>query len=228
MNNPETSSYHLEIFSLYKEHNDALCELMNKFGLKAKTLERKKGYIIYLKEAEKIAEFLSIVGAHSALLRFEDVRIVRDMRNSVNRLVNCETANLNKTIGASLRQVENIHYIEDTVGLSILPDKLREIAELRIAFQDITLKELGEMVSGGNISKSGINHRLRKIDEIADRLRGERLLLRKIKLTGEIKMVEKQVEVKLKTGLQARPAALFVQEANRFHSDVFLEKEGKK
>lgn len=93
------------------------------------------------------------------------------MRNSVNRLVNCETANLNKTIGAALRQVENIRYIDQTVGLHVLPAKLREIAELRIAHQDITLKELGEMVSGGTISKSGINHRLRKIDEIAEKLR---------------------------------------------------------
>jgi DNA-binding protein WhiA len=171
VNNPETSSYHLEISSLYKEHNDALCELMNKFGLNSKTLERKKGFITYLKEAEKIAEFLNIIGAHVALLKFEDIRIVRDMRNSVNRLVNCETANLNKTIGAALRQVENIRFIRDTVGLEILPDKLREIAEIRIDNQDVTLKELGEMVSGGNISKSGINHRLRKIDEIAEKLR---------------------------------------------------------
>jgi len=171
VNNPETSSYHLEIASLYKEHNDSLCELMNKFGLNSKTLERKKGYITYLKEAEKITEYLNIVGAVNALLRFEDVRIVRDMRNSVNRLVNCETANLNKTIGASIRQVENIRYINDTVGLHILPEKLREIAELRLHYTDVTLKELGEMVAGGTISKSGINHRLRKIDEIADKLR---------------------------------------------------------
>jgi len=171
VNNPETSSYHLEIFSLYKEHNDSLCELMNDFGLNSKTLERKNGFITYLKEAEKITEFLNIVGAHSALLRFEDVRIVRDMRNSVNRLVNCETANLNKTIGAALRQVENIRYIEETVGLDILPDKLREIAVLRVEHQDVTLKELGEMVSTGTISKSGINHRLRKIDAIAENLR---------------------------------------------------------
>lgn len=171
VNNPETSSYHLEIFSLYKEHNDSLCELMNTFELNSKTLERKKGFITYLKEAEKITEFLNIIGAHNALLRFEDVRIVRDMRNSVNRLVNCETANLNKTIGAALRQVENIRYIDQTVGLQVLPDKLREIAELRVAYPDITLKELGEMVSGGSISKSGINHRLRKIDEIAEKLR---------------------------------------------------------
>jgi cell division protein WhiA len=171
VNNPETSSYHLEIASMYQEHNQSLCELMNKFGLNSKTLERKKGFITYLKEAEKITEFLNIVGAHNSLLRFEDIRIVRDMRNSVNRLVNCETANLNKTIGAALRQVENIKFIENTVGLEILPGKLREIAELRVAYQDVTLKELGEMVSGGSISKSGINHRLRKIDEIADKLR---------------------------------------------------------
>lgn len=177
VNNPEKSSYHLEIFSLYKEHNDSLCALMNTFGLNSKTLERKKGFITYLKEAEKITEFLNVIGAHGALLRFEDIRIVRDMRNSVNRLVNCETANLNKTIGAALRQVENIRFIDQTVGLHVLPEKLREIAELRVAYQDVTLKELGEMVSGGNISKSGINHRLRKIDEIANKLRaGESIL----------------------------------------------------
>jgi cell division protein WhiA len=150
---------------------------MNTFGLNSKTLERKKGFITYLKEAEKITEFLNIVGAHNSLLRFEDVRIVRDMRNSVNRLVNCETANLNKTIGAALRQVENIKFIEKHVGLQVLPDKLREIAELRVTYQDVTLKELGEMVSGGTISKSGINHRLRKIDQIAEKIRaGERLI----------------------------------------------------
>ena len=124
---------------------------MNGFDLNSKTLERRKGYITYLKEAEKITEFLNIIGAHNALLRFEDIRIVRDMRNSVNRLVNCETANLNKTIGAALRQIENIRYIDETVGLDILPDKLREIAQLRRDYQDVTLKELGEMVPGGKL-----------------------------------------------------------------------------
>ncbi|WP_243300081.1 DNA-binding protein WhiA [Bacillus litorisediminis] len=171
VNNPETSSYHLEIFSLYREHSEALNKLMNYFSLNSKILERKKGYITYLKEAEKITEFLSVVGAHAALLKFEDVRIVRDMRNSVNRLVNCETANLNKTIGAALRQVENIKLIDREIGLHALPDKLREIAELRVTHQDVTLKELGEMVSSGHISKSGINHRLRKLDEIAEKIR---------------------------------------------------------
>ncbi|WP_243290345.1 DNA-binding protein WhiA [Bacillus sp. FJAT-47783] len=176
VNNPETSSYHLEIFSLYKEHNDSLSALMNTFDLNSKTLERKKGYITYLKEAEKIGEFLTLIGAHKALLRFEDVRIVRDMRNSVNRLVNCETANLNKTIGAALRQVENIKYIDERIGLEALPDKLREIAELRVTYQDVTLKELGEMVSSGKISKSGINHRLRKLDQIAEQLRSGQMV----------------------------------------------------
>ncbi|WP_078594424.1 DNA-binding protein WhiA [Evansella clarkii] len=176
VNHPETSSYHLEIFSFYEEHNRSLCDLMNYFGLNAKMLERKKGFILYLKEGEKISEFLNVIGAHQALLRFEDVRIMKDMRNSVNRLVNCETANLNKTVGAAMRQVENIKYIKEQAGLEVLPDKLREIAELRVEHQDVTLKELGEMVQSGKVSKSGVNHRLRKIDEFANKLRaGEKI-----------------------------------------------------
>ena len=171
VNNPETSAYHLEIYSLYKEHGEALADLMNKFNLNAKTIERKKGFVTYLKEAEKISDLLGIVGAVQAMLKFEDVRILRDMRNSVNRIVNCETANLNKTIGAAIRQVENIRFIENAIGLDQLPEKLREIARLRVEYQDVTLKELGEMVSTGTVSKSGVNHRLRKIDEIAEALR---------------------------------------------------------
>ncbi len=171
VNNPETSSYHLEVYSLYKEHGEALADLMNHFDLNAKTIERKKGFVTYLKEAEKISDFLNLAGATSAMLKFEDVRIVRDMRNSVNRIVNCETANLNKTIGAALRQVENIRYIDNAIGLDQLPEKLREIARLRVEYRDVTLKELGEMVSTGVVSKSGVNHRLRKIDEIAEALR---------------------------------------------------------
>ncbi|GAB4072897.1 DNA-binding protein WhiA [Barrientosiimonas marina] len=171
INNPETSSYHLEISNVYEEHNDSLCQMLNDFDLKARKLERKSGYITYLKEAEKITDFLNIIGAHNALFKFEDVRIVRDMRNSVNRLVNCETANLNKTIGAAFRQIENINFIADTVGLEALPEKLQEIAQLRVQHQEISLKELGELVTSGKISKSGVNHRLKKIDEFAERLR---------------------------------------------------------
>src|SRR5699024_4601333 len=104
---------------------------------------------------------------------FEDVRIVRDMRNSVNRLVNCETANLNKTIGAAFRQIESIQFIENTVGIEALPQKLQEIAKLRVEHQEVSLRELGELVQSESISKSGVNHRLKKIEQFADKLRQE-------------------------------------------------------
>src|SRR5699024_9781864 len=110
INNPETSSYHLEIFNLDLAYNHELSQLMNVYDLKSRELQRRNGYIVYMKEAEKITEFLNIIGAHNALFRFEDVRIVRDMRNAVNRIVNCETANLNKTISASVRQIESIKF----------------------------------------------------------------------------------------------------------------------
>lgn len=171
VNNPETSRYHLEIYSIYEAHNQDICTMMNEFGLNARTLERRNGYMTYLKEAEKIADFLALIGAMNGMLKFEDVRIVRDMRNSVNRLVNCENANLNKTIDAAGKQIENIEYIEATVGLDELPDKLKEIALMRLEHPDVSLKELGEMIPSGAISKSGINHRLRKLNEFADQLR---------------------------------------------------------
>ncbi|ODJ49251.1 DNA-binding protein WhiA [Brochothrix thermosphacta] len=176
VNNPDKASYHMEIMTVYQEHGEALRELFNRFDLNARILSRKKGYIIYLKEAEKITDFLNLIGAHVALMHFEDIRILRDMRNSVNRLVNCETANLNKTISAAVRQIDNIKYIANTVTVEALPDKLREIAQLRVKYPDVSLAELGEMLSTGPISKSGINHRLRKIDQIANRLKaGEEL-----------------------------------------------------
>lgn len=170
INHPESTSYHLEIYTSYQEHIECLCDLANEFNLNAKWIERKKGYFMYLKEGEKISDFLSIIGAHQALLKFEDVRILKDMRNSVNRIVNCETANLNKTVGAALRQIENIKLIESELGLETLSPKLREIAEIRLKYPEMTLHELGQYVPSGKISKSGINHRLRKIDEIASRL----------------------------------------------------------
>lgn len=171
VNNPETSRYHLEIYSIYEDHNQDICDMLNYYDLNARTLERRNGYISYLKGAEKIADFLVLIGATNSMLKFEDVRIVRDMRNSVNRLVNCETANLNKTIDAASKQIENIHFIENTVGLQALPEKLQEIAELRLEHPEVSLKELGEMIPSGAISKSGINHRIRKINEFAENLR---------------------------------------------------------
>lgn len=170
VNNPEGSSYHLEIASAYEEHCKALCNLANRYDLNARFIERKKGFVLYIKEGEKIIEFLSIIGAHQALLRFEDVRIMKDMRNSVNRIVNCETANLNKTIGAAVRQIDNIRLLQREIGLENLPEKLREVAEVRLQHPDMNLKEVGDLLKGG-VSKSGVNHRLRKIDELAEKIR---------------------------------------------------------
>lgn len=170
VNNPETSSYHLEIYSLYEDHNQTICEMMNRYGLNARTAKRRSGYITYLKEAEKIADFLSLIGATSSMLKFEDVRIMRDMRNSVNRIVNCENANFNKVADAANRQIESIKYLDKKIGLNNLPVKLQEIAIARMAHPEVSLKELGELVPGGPISKSGVNHRLRKIMGQAEKM----------------------------------------------------------
>ncbi len=170
VNNPETSRYHLEIYSLYENHNEMIAEMMNKYDLKARTTQRRSGYITYLKEAEKIADFLQLIGATNSMLKFEDIRIVRDMRNSVNRLVNCENANMNKVANASTKQIENIKLIDQIVGLDQLPIKLKQIAKSRLDHPEVSLKELGEFVEGGPISKSGVNHRLRKINEYAAKL----------------------------------------------------------
>lgn len=171
VNSPDTSRYHLEIHSSYEEHNEDICEMMQIFDLNARVHERRNGYIVYLKESEKIANFLALIGATGSMFRFEDVRIVRDMRNSVNRLVNCENANMNKTIDAASRQIENIELIEKTRGLDTLPEKLRQIARLRVEHPDISLKELGELVPNGGVSKSGVNHRLRKLNKLAEEIR---------------------------------------------------------
>lgn len=173
VNNPESSSYHLEIISMYEEHCHALVELANQFDVNARCIERKKGYVFYIKEGERIIQFLNVIGAHQALLKFEDIRILKDMRNSVNRVVNCETANLNKTIGAAMRQIENIKFLDETIGLENLPEKLREVAEVRLQHPDYNLHEVGKLLKVP-VSKSGVNHRLRKIDEMAEKLRQQK------------------------------------------------------
>lgn len=172
VNNPETSRYHLEIYSTYEDHNEDLAKLMNKyFYLNAKTTKRRSGYIVYLKEAEKIGDFLHIVGALNAMLSFEDLRIMRDMRNSVNRLVNCDTANLKKTATAAAKQVEDIQLIDEKKGIDSLPEKLQNLARFRLTHQELSLKEVAEQVPDGPISKSGVNHRFKRLHEIADNLR---------------------------------------------------------
>jgi DNA-binding protein WhiA len=171
VNNPDSGSYHLEIMTTYHDHAESLQHLMEEFHLHPKMIERKKGYIVYMKEGDKIGEFLNIIGAHPSLLHFENVRIMKDMRNSVNRLVNCETANLNKTVQAAMRQKENIELIDEQLGLDNIPEKLREVAELRLQYPEVNFTELGELIPSGKISKSAVNHRMRKIDELAKQLR---------------------------------------------------------
>jgi DNA-binding protein WhiA len=163
--------YHLEFVCPDPERAAQLVDIMGTFSIEAKTVVRKRYYVVYIKEGSQIVEMLGLMGADSALMAFENVRIVKEMRNSVNRQVNCETANIAKTVSAAVRQLEDITYIRDTKGLDYLPRQLREIAELRLAAPDAPLKDLGERLDPP-VGKSGVNHRLRKIGEIADSLRG--------------------------------------------------------
>ena len=169
ISNPE-KNYHLEFVTHSLEYAEDLSKLINKFGLNSKVIQRKSSYIVYIKEGEQIVDLLNIIGAHSSLLELENIRIMKEMRNNVNRLVNCETANLSKTVNAAVRQVESIKLIQKEVGLLRLPKNLREVAELRLSYPDESLKELGEMLDPP-VGKSGINHRLRKIEKIAEELR---------------------------------------------------------
>lgn len=168
--NSPGGNYHMEVITSKEQHAASICHLLREFNLAAKVSRRKAWYVVYLKDSDQIVECLNIMGAHSALLEFENTRIYKDMRNQVNRLVNCETANLNKTVDASLRQTESIALVARVIGLDKLPAGLREIAELRMKFPDASLKELGEMANPP-LGKSGVNHRLRKLDRMAEKLR---------------------------------------------------------
>jgi hypothetical protein len=171
ISDPE-KNYHMEFVTNNEDFANSLKDLINTLGFNCKIVARKNNYVVYLKESEQISDLLSIIGGHNALLSLQNTKIVKEMRNNVNRIVNCETANLTKTVNASVRQVENIKLIEETIGIKSLPENLQEIARLRIACEDMTLKELGEMLNPP-IGKSGVNHRLRKIEEIANNLRND-------------------------------------------------------
>ncbi len=158
--------YHLEIVTENEELARLIVKIMHGFSLSAKMTDRKNNYIVYLKGGDHITDFLSLIGAHQALLEFENVRIVKDMRNQVNRRVNCETANLNKVIRASVLQVACIRYLQEHGRYDLLPEKLKEAAELRLRYPDISLNELVEYTEG-TVGKSGLNHRLKKIRQIA-------------------------------------------------------------
>lgn len=172
MSDPE-KTYHLEIVDLREEHSHQLMDLINHFDMDAKTILRKKYQVVYLKEGKQIVEFLNVIEAHVSLMELENLRILKEMRNNVNRIVNCETANLNKTVSAAVRQINDIEYIRDTIGLEALPEHLEELAHVRLDNSDASLKELGELLSP-TVGKSGVNHRLRKISRFAESLRDKR------------------------------------------------------
>ncbi|MDR1559917.1 MAG: DNA-binding protein WhiA [Clostridiales bacterium] len=170
LSDPE-KAYHLEFVNADRQKSEYLADIIHSFGLKARIIERKAHYIVYLKEGENIVDLLNIMGAHLSLMNLENTRIVKDMRNNVNRQVNCETANLSKTVRASVKQINDINTIARIKGLGYLSDQLEDVAELRLMYEEASLKEIGAMLSPP-VGKSGVNHRLRKISEIAENLRG--------------------------------------------------------
>ncbi len=160
-----SSDYHLEMVTGNEDFAHSIIKVMHSFSLKAKLTDRKNDFIVYLKDGESITKFLSVIGAHNSMMDFENVRIVKEMRNNVNRVVNCETANLNKVVKAAVRQINCIKYIEQHLGLNQLPQALQDTARLRLEYPDASLNELVEY--SGGIGKSGINHRLKKLQEMA-------------------------------------------------------------
>lgn len=169
VSDPE-KSYHFEIVFSEKGKAVQTRDIINSFSMDAKIVMRKKYYVVYVKEGSQIVDLLNIMGAHVSLMELENVRILKEMRNSINRQVNCEAANINKTVLAAAKQIDDIIYIRDTIGFDNLTEGLEEIATLRINYPDASLKELGEMLSVP-LGKSGVNHRLKKLSGIAMGLR---------------------------------------------------------
>ncbi|MDO4518759.1 MAG: DNA-binding protein WhiA [Eubacteriales bacterium] len=163
-------SYHFEIVCREEKKAQLIQKLMNDFEIEAKIVMRKKSYVVYVKEGSQIVDMLAIMGANVSLMEFENIRIVKEMRNTVNRKVNCETANINKTVNAAVKQREDILLIQQRIGFQNLAKGLSEMAELRLQYPEATLKELGMMLEP-QVGKSGVNHRLRKLSEIAEDLR---------------------------------------------------------
>lgn len=166
-------AYHFEIVCDNAPLAEQLTDVLNVFELDAKIVERKNHYVVYIKEGEQISTVLGLMGANRGVLDFENVRVMKDMRNAVNRKVNCETANISKTVNAAVRQLEDIRFIDEAVGLDTLSSNLQEIARVRLENPDTPLKDLGNLLDPP-VGKSGVNHRLRRISEIADRIREER------------------------------------------------------
>ena len=166
INNPE-NTYHLELSIAKKEDVEEIIKMLKYFDIKGNIINKKKGYSIYLKDGEEISKFLALLGAHKSVIKFEEIRVQREMNNKINRIVNCETANLNKTINASIEQIEAIRKLKKTKEFDKLDEPLKEIANLRLENPNLSLIELGKMLKTP-IGKSGVNYRLKKIMEIAN------------------------------------------------------------
>lgn len=166
--NDPSKGYHLEIACRGNSQATQLCELMAKDGITGKVIERNKRMSVYVKEAEQISDMLALMGAHKAVLAMENERVIHQMRGTVNRRVNCETANINKTVNAAVRQIEAINYIQNNGGLHNLPESLQEMARVRLEWPDTSLGDLGQYLDPP-VGKSGVNHRLRKLVEIAEK-----------------------------------------------------------
>ena len=171
INNPE-KKYHLEIFLKNLETAKYIIEILKKYSIDFKILERSKKYAIYTKEGEEISKFLALMGASASVLKFEEIRVYRDIKNNINRKVNCETANLNKIVNSSVKQINDIKYIKEKGKFNELSEQLKEIAIVRIENPDMSLEELGKLLKKP-IGKSGVNHRLRKIQKIVEELKEE-------------------------------------------------------
>ena len=163
-------AYHFEIVCRTPEQAQRLQELMAEFETEPKIVERKNHYVVYLKDGSQIVDMLNVMEAYVSLMNLENVRIIKEMRNSVNRQVNCETANINKTVNAAVKQIADIEFIRDTIGFDNLPAPLREMAQVRLEHREAPLKDLGTYMNPP-VGKSGINHRLRKLAAIAEDLR---------------------------------------------------------
>ena len=174
INDPKTSRYHLEYLIDEKEEAEFIQKLLNNFSLNSKILSREKGYMVYIKEAEKIGHFLRIISAFNAILYYEDIRIYRDHKNMTNRLNNCEQANIDKIVETATKQLEDIRYLKENLGIELLDDKTKEIIDYREKYPEASLLELSEIISyetGKPITKSGLNHRFRKIRELAEKMK---------------------------------------------------------
>lgn len=174
INDPKKSRYHLEYLVDSSYEADYIMNLLNYFDLHAKVISRDKGYMTYVKEAEKIGDFLRIVSANNAILYYEDIRIYRDHKNMTNRLNNMEQANVDKSINASREQLEDIALIKEKIGFDAIDDRLKIVMEYREKYPEVSLSELSEIISlemDKKITKSGLSHRFRKIREIAEKLR---------------------------------------------------------